>query len=791
MVSELISTFQFFKMLLRKAALAGFCLSLAAVGVQAQDCHFALRGHVTEAGTGEPLAYATVFVREAGKGSATDERGYFAIPNLCEKTAYTVELSHVECAHLTQMVRLTENALVEFQLQHDAVLHEVVVVEKASAPPPTQATLAVEKAELEAAKGINLGETLKKLPGVSTLNTGTTIAKPIIQGLHSNRIAIVNNGVALEGQQWGSEHAPEIDPFTAERVSVLKGAAGVRYGPGAMGGVVLLEPAPLRSEVGWGGWLSLGGFSNGLGGVVSGAADWKWKDKPLAIRLQGTAKRTGNLRAPDYWLGNTGTSELNFSAMARWQKGRWTQEASVSRFDQTLGILRAAHIGSVADLEQSIAGGSPRNNVNERGYFIDRPKQKIEHSTAKYRATLRLSEHWKLTQQYAWQYNYRREYDRVRSSTASTEKPQTAFRIWTNVADVALEHLPRRHWEGGVGVQALHQLNFVDKSAFIPDYQSFGGSVWAFERWRRFPNPWEFEAGVRYDYRRTRASSEKLADTVLTFGNASGTLGAVYHFTKNLSAKINSGYAWRPPHLNELFARGVHHGAAIFEQGNAALQSEKAWNSNLTLDWQGRRAAATLTLYRNQIRDFIYLNPVPDSVTWTRRGPFPFYRYEQADAILRGLDGLFSAFLFKNIEFEGRVSLLRGQRMGRDSANGEASEGRRDWLPLMPTDRLQYGLKWSRGAGATFVRAYASTSLRQTRIPAQGLWMAAPATFTTLGLEAGHTLGLTFPKGKKRLEIGLSIQNLANVRYREYLDFFRFYADAPGVDVRLRAKMAF
>jgi iron complex outermembrane receptor protein len=49
--------------------------------------------------------------------------------------------------------------------------------------------------------------------------------------MHSNRVLILNNGIRQEGQQWGSEHAPEIDPFMAQKLTVIKGAAGVRYGP--------------------------------------------------------------------------------------------------------------------------------------------------------------------------------------------------------------------------------------------------------------------------------------------------------------------------------------------------------------------------------------------------------------------------------------------------------------------------------------------------------------------------------------------------------------------------------
>ncbi|MBX2892449.1 MAG: TonB-dependent receptor [Saprospiraceae bacterium] len=797
-------------MLNGRATIVGYFLLHFAGALGGQDCHIALRGHVTDADTKEALAYASVFVKEIGKGAITDENGWFAIPNLCEKTPYTVEISHIECAHFTQVVRLTENTVMEFRLVHDAILNEVVIHEKALALPNIQAESQVDRLDLEASKGVNLGEALKRLPGVTTLNTGHTIAKPVIQGLHSNRIAIVNNGVALEGQQWGSEHAPEIDPFTADKITVVKGASGVRYGVGAMAGAVVLEPAPLRAAAGVGGWLSLGGFSNGLGGLASGAVDWHLPSQSLTFRLQGTAKRSGNLRAPDYFLGNTGAAELNLSAMAGWKNTRWTHDVGASIFTQQIGILRSAHIGNLTDLQLAIESPVPLNNRDAFAYEVERPYQQVRHYLAKYRTTYRLSEKWKISSQYAFQFNNREEYDVVRSTGSAADKPQLSFRLWTNTLDVALEHFPIGHWQGGIGVQGIQQTNLVGRGGLIPDYRALGGSVWLVERWRRFPDPWEVEFGLRYDYRQTNATTSGSLtniDTLVHFANVSGTAGLTYHLGKHLSATVHTGYAWRPPHVNELFARGIHHGAATYEEGRPDLRTEKAWNSNVTFQYRNRQTEAALTLYRNQIRDFIYLDP-QNTFVLTVRGAFPAYFYAQADAVLRGLDGSLTVPVLKSLFVESRVSLLRGERIVPDSfeSNGDKKH---DWLPLMPTDRFQYGLRWvihrkssvgaSRSddvstAGATSLRLMATTAVRQSRIPAAGLLKAPPPTFTVLSFDATHTFHLNNGKKKEAkmpLEVGLTVQNLTNTRYREYLNFFRFYADEPGLNMGIRAKLLF
>jgi iron complex outermembrane receptor protein len=485
---------------------------------------------------------------------------------------------------------------------------------------------------------------------------------------------------------------------------------------------------------------------------------------------------------------------------------------AVSRFTQRLGVLRAAHVGSLTELRQAINSETPLQNPDSFTYRINRPYQSVQHQVAQYKAGLRLSEKWKLSGQYSFQYNYRREYDVVRKTGSAADKPQISFRLWSNTLDVALEHFPIRHWEGGVGIQGIQQLNYVGKGGYIPDYNTLGGSVWALERWRRYPDPWEYEFGARLDYRRSQISYADGTflppgtprDTSVRFGNASATGGVIYHFAKYGRVVLNSGYAWRPPHVYELFARGVHFVSATYEEGNRLMRPEKAWNSNLTLDWQAPRASAALTFYRNAVQDFIYLQPSADSVL-TVRGAFPVYRYRQDNAVLQGIDAGGSLQITPAWSAEGRASLLRAFRWA--DANGSEPR-RREWLPLMPADRFQYGVKWramgskqlavgskQSAGGESYIRLLATTVLRQTRLPEEGLLKAAPNAFTVFSLDAAHTFHLrpadTSPSGGQMLEVGLSIQNIGNTRYREYLNFFRFFTDEPGINLGIRARWRF
>jgi iron complex outermembrane recepter protein len=787
----------FIFMLLRSIWLVAVMSVTATVSVWSQGCYSTLSGQVFDDTSGEPIAFATVSVKEARQAMATDAEGRYAINNLCLHTTYTVEVHHVGCDHAMRVLEINGPTRIDFRLTPSALLQEVVVAGQAVEARTSQAVVSVEGTDLESKKAQNLAETLRELPGVTVLNTGSSIGKPVIQGLHSNRIAIVANGTTIESQQWGAEHAPEVDPFIADRITVVKGAAGVRYGAGAMGGAIVVESAPLRTQDGWGGWLTTGGSSNGRSGVLAGSLDYKRPQSTLAMRLQGTLKRSGNLHTPDYFLANTGTAEAHVAAAAGWRKGKWRHEVEGYRFEQQLGVMRASHTGSTTELDSAIRSDRPLNNDDRFTYQIKRPMQRVEHNLLKIKSLYRLSDTWRWSLQAATQYNRRREYDAYKPTGAIEQgepRPQVTFNIVTGTLDASVEHYAIKNWTGAAGVQAITQYNYVSRGGLIPDYLSAGGSVWFTERWRRPNKPLELELGARYDYRWSHVTdtvgSLRYLNERLQWANPSASLGAIWHFNAQWTTTLHTGLAWRPPHVYELFARGVHHGSGTFEQGNAALRPESAWNTNLTLDYNSQRAAAQVVVYRNQIANFIYLNPDLQRVL-TVRGSFPSYSYRQSDAVLQGLDGSFTFLVRQHLWIEGRASLLRAARTAVDTSAGR-ERAYRDWLPLMPADRFGYGFRWTirparEERGASYLKIMATTTLLQTRLPDEGLVKPAPATATVVSLDGGHTVRV----GKHAIDLGVTIRNLTNQRYREYLNFFRLYADEPGFNCAVRAKITF
>ncbi|MBL7817206.1 MAG: TonB-dependent receptor [Saprospiraceae bacterium] len=771
--------------------LCPFVMSIALGGLlTAQaDCTFTLKGRIIDTEK-HAVAFANIYVKELSQGVVADESGFFTIKNLCHQT-YTLDMSHVECNHKTQQVHIDGNTEGVFELQHDVkVLQNVIIQSKRVQLTETQAHTQISGSDLEQKQGQNLGEMLRSIAGVSSLNVGSTISKPVVQGLHSDRVLILNNGVRQEGQQWGLDHAPEIDPFIADRISVVKGASAVKYGVGAIGGVILVEPRALRDTIGLGGEVNIQGASNGRMGILSSFLEGR--NSLLGWRVQGTFKRGGNLMTPQYFLSNTGVLEANGSVMLDFRVKNVKNEVFFSHFYTEIGIFQDSHIGNTQDLLNAIARGKPAKDA-EFTYTIARPAQRVQHDILKWKASIPTGDIGRLTLQAAGQYNHRKEYDFHRPNGRkylTFDTVQIAFQMPSAQLRADWEHRPFKNWHGGLGTEGFYQLNNTYAGGLIPDFQQATAGIYWTERWRRYPSPFELEGGVRYDYRQLWVDSTRYGqqNKQFVYANISASVGAIYHIQKWGKLSFNLGTAWRSPNVNELFSDGVHHGNASFETGDPTLVPERALNGTLSLSIKTAHFEAEANVYQNHIQHFIYLSP--DSVPRvTIRGVFPAFTYRQTDALLRGGDWTAKLKLTGGLWWTNAVSILFAHDQTNDS-----------WLPLMPANRIEQGLKYEAESFKSLKNPFISTNIvvvsKQKHVPTKqnsdGTWSAQdyaepPDGYVRVDAYAGFETHL----GKLDAHFGLRITNLLNTQYRDYTDRFRYFADAQGRNISLSAKLIF
>lgn len=756
-------------------------LLLAAAGLsvcgRAQDsCNLSLTLHLT-APTAAPVWPATVFVVETGKSYEADTTGTALIPGLCAGKHHFRILTADYPAVLDSAVLTNRAAEKRIVLSPPAGTLGEVLVESHRVMVPVLPSETLGEKSLRAASGLGLAQVLEQINGVTTISNGATIAKTVIHGLSGNRILTVNNGVRQEDQQWGGEHAPAIDPFVAHTATVLKGAAGVRYGTDAIAGVVLLEPAPLRQNAGWEGAVALTAASNNRLGVVSGQVEHRFAKFPeIAFRLQGTLKAGGNYQLPSgAWAANTGLREGNFSAALDWRQQAHGASLFYSRFQTEIGLYRGSHTGSREDLANAINSPEPLVPASF-SYEINRPRQVVDHQLLKARAFRETGiGTWSAT--YAYQHNFRQEYDVVRTPT---EAAQLNLTLQTQTLNLNLDTRTRNGFSGTAGLDGFWQRNrfAAGDRLFIPFYDALSGGAYAIGRYRK--NGWELEAGLRGDVRHyhmitNQGSNQQVVKYDLDYRNLSGTVAARRTFAKGLEGSLTLSRAWRAPQANELFAAGLHQGAARIEAGNPSLQPEAATGLSAGGRWKGKSWQAEVNAYRQWISNFVFLQPGGDLLTI--RGFYKTFRYQQTDARLDGLDVSVGGTPLRFVNVHAKASLLRAW-----------DRSRADWIILMPADRLEGGVRYERDLGRwkdVFLGTDVAYVARQTRVPQNFDSMdypRPPADYTLFSASAGATL--PWPQFPAR--VSLTVENLFNRSYREYLDAFRYFLDRPGRNFILR-----
>jgi len=648
-------------------------------------------------------------------------------------------------------------------------LHDVEVKGKTPARAGTATSMSLRNELLEQTRGSSLAGALSKLPGVSVLRTGNSIEKPVINGMHSNRILILNNGVRQEGQQWGAEHAPEVDAYIAKELVVIKGAEGVRYGADALGGVILVNPAPLPDKGLFKGELHATGATNGRSGSL--AAMLNGNLKGLGWRAQGSFKKAGNIKTADYYLGNTGMQEANFSGALTYK----TLDLYYSHFSTELGILQSAHIGTMEDIAARIAHGRPFE-VYGFTYAIDPPRQQVTHDLGK--LTWRSNN---IEIQYAFQRNHRQEFD-VRRSAGSIERPMMDLILTTQTLDAHYTYNHPQQWKSIWGVNGMLQVNNntpgTGTTPLIPNYDNYNIGVYAVERLVK--DRYELEAGIRYDFKYFDAAGYRydysrfndnggfdlnLFTNSRQFHNVSGSLGAVWHLSNALSIRSNIGLAWRAPSANELYSDGLHHGAAIYEIGDPSMKSEQGYKWVNTITYSNDRLQLNLDAYSHYIRNYIYAQPTPDSVRRTVRGTFPIFVYQQQDAAFAGIDFNGHYHLLPKLTYTANVSLLWS----------------REYLPYIPPARLDHGLQFDyRQSYFKIEHRYVA---RQQRYREHSDYVAPPPAY--------HLLSATAAVKYKTIGCSLTIDNLTNNLYKDYMNRFRYYADEMGRNFTLRIHYTF
>lgn len=756
-----------------------FCLAQ----MNAQDCSLTFRAQILDKATNTPLGFSTLYSPEIKELFIADEQGLVEIKNVCQGE-YHLEISHLACSPVHQYLEIRNDTLLKIYLEHHAELLDEVIVHGHLHESSTEFSNTVKQSEIKAEAYRNLSEIIERIPGVSSLRNGTASAKPVVHGLYGNRLSILNNGITQSGQQWGNDHAPEIDAFAADHISVIKGSASLAYQGSHLGSVVLIEPGPISSDPHLQSDLNYVFNTNGRGHTlnlsIENAASL------FNYRMAGSIKHSGDKKAPDYFLGNTGQREKNISLQLDKQLNeRRILKLYFSSFNAELGILRSSHISNLTDLEQAFTREEPFNTPDSFSDSISAPRQEVHHHLAKIEYQHFLNDEDYLRFSYGLQYNLRDEFDIRRSGRS--DNPSLSLSQYSHAFESKLDKHLNNAWKMNTGIQ----FQFIDNAnvagtgilPLIPDYRSYYPGL--FLIFQKQKDSWEYEYGMRIDYKRyeVRSISTTLPREVLrsshNFFNHAVSGGVKYQFSRDLKFGVNAGMVTRDPAINELYSNGLHQRVSGIEEGDSELEQEYSYKILAKIDWSGAdRFFIQSITYLQYVNNYIYLQP-ENMFRLTIRGAFPVFKYRQTDARIWGSDFLASFQAFKQLRLVSKASLIRGRDL--DNHLG---------LINIPADNASIEFQYAFGkASDRFYGNYFNLKLvwtgRQNRIDESQDFLAPPESYSLLSAKTGTHIKFH----NSILEISLFADNLLNTQYRDYLNRLRYFADELGFNAGLRLNL--
>lgn len=667
----------------------------------------------------------------------------------------------------------------------------------------TRSRTTIDAEVLEQSTGQDLAENLSVVSGVIVSKGTSDTSKPIIRGQHERRLLVLFDGIRHEGQKWGPDHATEVDPFSAGSMSVIRGAAGARYGPDAMGGVILVEPPPMRTDEGVGGKAVTAFATNGMRPYGALRLDGVFAKAPkLSFRGEGNYSRGAALQSPDYILGNTGGEQWNAGASIEY---RWTfghLRATYHHHDLKAGIFYGVQSSTPADFTAQLENDRPVTaDLWTASYFVDRPYQDVSHDIALLKGETYGS--WgRFSGSYAYQHNVRQEFEQVRESISG---PQYDFTLRTHSIDGLYEqperHIGETHIEGSLGVQGSFQENVYQGLPLLPNYRAFEVGAFALERVSL--ERLDIEVGGRYDSRSQSAYLGRLdferhtrRDTLDEercdydgevamcpdrWYAASFSLGGLVHVIPDaLDLKLDISSATRFPDVDEQYLIGSAPSFPVYGLGFPDLDPERTLGGSATLGLRQPWVSVELSAYQYTINNYVYFAPVlgedgTPQIDVTVRGAWPTYSYTPIRASLYGADG--------SLEL-GADYLLGLTLRGALVRQVDAESG--DHLSGTPSDRLHTGLR-VRPPGFWVLRdvelgVSAELVAKQSRTDVLADFSPPPDGYMLLGLQANTRIKMP----TRSLRFGVQATNLLNTTYRDYTSLLRYYADQPGLDIRVR-----
>ncbi len=597
--------------------------------------------------------------------------------------------------------------------------------------------------DLEKKLSLNLATTLKNETGLAMRSMGPAPARPVLRGLGSDRVLISEDGqTTIDLSSTSPDHAVTIDPFSSERIEVIRGPKTLLQTSTTIGGVINVVRHDIPQSIKESITGNIGLYGESANSGYLGSVLTEIPVKPFAIKGMISRRKTDDLKTPNAKLKNSQSENLTTTLGASW-------------------IGNAGFLGSSWKhyrLDYGVPGGFVGAHPN--GVFIEMKKDQLD---LKSRLFSDVGVFSSIETHLSFSDYYHKEIE-------SNGLVGAEFKILNYQGFVHFNHLKSGIFSQGTLGASFHVRDFdIGGNVFTSPSVSKNASLFVFESINL--NRLTFELGGRLNYDLITPDKDKPdagigsvreRDFVTTAFSAS----VLYELTKHWSIGANLSQSSRVPSIEELYSEGPHLAAYSYEIGNPDLNSEFGFGSEVFNYIETDKLSVLATLFYYNLDTYILPR---NNGEFNYRLLLPEYQTFGEPARLFG--GEFSM----NYSITGSLGFLASASY----TQGEFSRTHQP-LPLIPPLKGKVGLNGKISKMDWDVECIWAASQNRTDAfeePTEGY-----AIFNA------HVL-YSLMAGSQVHNFSLTLENLFNTEYRNHLSRVKSIMPEAGVNVRLTYKL--
>ena len=581
--------------------------------------------------------------------------------------------------------------------------------------------------ELASMASQSLGESLDDLLGVGTSDYGSAVGHPIIRGLGGTRVKVMRNGrVNRDVSGLGADHPVEIDFNNIQQIEVVRGPSSLFYANGTSGGIInIVDNTIARKDftesdltVGYevqsvnNGNIGELSYENNFGGLNFSLGyrdtDFENFEIPYGAIIheeheeeeeEGHHEEEEHHEENPKFLPNSdsGTESYKFGVS---KTGDWGYLGVSATGLETLygipfhGEEHEEEEGHEEHEEERIFANTDSDSFNLEGSYNIRNNWLLD-SVDYYGAVSEYS----LKEQHAEEAHHEEEEEEEGDHHDHEEGP-TEFKNDASEFGAVINFVSDQYSQKMMLNAIQEDVSIIGHEAFMKpsDNREFSFGYYLSKDTGLFD--WHF--ALRHDRISRKGSvahheeeeeeedhhehEEEHEEEVDKFKKEFNTDSLALTLNRDLNdyleMSLDLARVERAPSAIELYMNGPHLATGRYEEGNTNLQIETSRNIDFTLAYQQNAFFGSMTIFQNNIDNFIYL-----ADTNKIEKKMPLAEYMQKDAQLSGVEFQFgAAFPF----YDGDLELS----IARDSVSGEFSDG--TYIPRMMPARNIFSVNYKR-----------------------------------------------------------------------------------------------